>query len=170
MDNERVLLLNATFEPIRVISARRALVLVLEDRADVIEESDTIIHSNRSDFMLPSVIKLREYVRIPYGSRVPLNRRTLMIRDNNKCQFTHCDRKGTTIDHVMPRSKGGTNTWDNVVAACPKCNAKKADKLMSEIGWKLKKQPVMPNWNIWLVAGVRERPEWLPYLEQFGLA
>lgn len=171
MENERVLLLNASFEPIRVITLRRALVLVYQESADVIEETGRFVKSERSSHPIPSVIKLRNYVNIPYRSKVPLNRRTLLMRDNHECQFTHCSRRATTIDHVIPRSKGGKNVWENVVGACQKCNAKKADKLMSEIGWKLKNgAPAQPNWNVWLVAGIRERPEWVKYLEHFGLS
>lgn len=168
MENERVLLLNASYEPIRVISFKRAIVLVVQEKADVILESGRTLHSEKVDFPLPSVIRLKHFVKIPYRAKVPLNRRTVLIRDNHECQFTHCTRKGTTIDHVHPRSKGGKHAWENVVAACQKCNAKKADILMDDLGWKLKKEPIMPNWNLWLVAGMRDREEWAPYLEAFS--
>ena len=165
---ERVLLLNASWEPLRVISFRRAVVLVVQEKAEVVEETDLRIRSERQDFALPSVIRLTNYVKIPYRAKTPLNRRTVLIRDEHRCQFTHCNRKATTIDHVLPRSRGGKHVWENVVGACRKCNAEKSNKLMSETGWKLRNEPVQPNWNLWLVAGIREKEEWHPYLASFN--
>lgn len=163
---EKVLLLNASFEPLRVISYRRAITLVVQDKADVIEVTDKKIRSEKQTFDLPSVIRLRNYVKIPYKAKVPLNRRTVMLRDESICQFVHCNRKASTIDHVHPRSRGGKHVWDNVVAACPKCNTKKSNKLLSEIGWELKKTPEQPAWGVWLTIGSHTREDWQPYISK----
>ena len=155
---ENVLLLNASFAPLRVISFQRAIVLVLQQKAEVIEEASTIIHSATEEFALPSVIRLNYMVQIPYKSRIALNRRSVLARDNGVCQYG-CGRKANTIDHVLPRSRGGRHEWTNVLACCSKCNAKKGNKLLSEIGWKSLKQPHMPPHNVWLVAGIMAKEE-----------
>ena len=163
----RTLLLNVTYEPLRVLSLKRAIVLVLQDKAEIVEASDEeFIHSASETIPVPKVIRLKYMVQVPFSARIPLNRRTVMARDNHECQFTHCNRKGTTIDHVKPRSKGGKHEWTNVVAACHKCNAQKADRLMSEIGWELKRKPQTPVGTRWLLIGWQAQgvPEWEPYL------
>lgn len=163
----RTLLLNATYEPLRVLSLKRAVVLVLQEKAEVIEEGDAFVRSANTAMKIPKVIRLKYFVQVPYKARIPINRKTIMARDNAECQFTHCNRKGTTIDHVQPRSRGGKHEWENVVAACPKCNAKKADSTMSEIGWELKRKPFAPRGRIWILLGLQAEnvPEWKPYLE-----
>ncbi len=165
-----VLLLNASFEPLRVLSVRRAVCLVLDDKAEVIQESDAPFRSGTFEMGTPSVIRLKYYVQVPFRSMVPLNRRSLMARDKGVCQFNDCERVGNTIDHVIPRSKGGTHTWDNVVAACKQCNSRKDDKLLGkksgELDWTLKNKPVAPIGTKWLVLGIapRKEAEWADYL------
>lgn len=143
---------------------KRAVILVLQDKAEIVESGDGSIRSKDSSIPRPSVIRLKYYVNVPYSARVALNRRSVLTRDNHECQFTHCNRRATTIDHVVPRSKGGKHEWTNVVGACSRCNAKKADKSLEAMGWKLKRPPVTPKGNLWLVAGLRARPEWESYL------
>lgn len=162
MDN--VLLLNASFAPLRVLSYKRAVVLVLEDKAEVIEETEVPLRHAGGALRLPSVIRLKYMVQIPFKARMPVNRKNVMARDNYECQMNDCTRRGTTIDHVLPRSRGGKHEWTNVVACCSKCNSKKGNRLMSELGWTLKREPHEPRKNIWLVAGIREKEEWEPYL------
>jgi 5-methylcytosine-specific restriction endonuclease McrA len=157
------LLLNASFEPLCVISARRALVLVLADKADVIAESDDEVRSARLTLAAPSVIRLRYFVKVPYRAALPLNRRNLAGRDGGRCAY--CGDKGSTIDHVVPRSRGGTHTWENVVLACLPCNSRKGDRLVAELGWSLRFRPTAPAGWSWLVIGVVPiDPDWEPWI------
>ncbi|WP_207839398.1 HNH endonuclease [Williamsia soli] len=163
----RVLLLNATYEPLAAISIRRAIVLVLRERADVIHEDGAgpLIHSADLALAIPSVIRLRTYVRVPYRAVIPMTRAALMQRDRTRCGY--CGGKADTIDHVVPRSRGGTHTWDNCVACCASCNHKKADKLLSELGWTLKVPLTAPKGRHWrLLATVKDfDPAWMRYLD-----
>ncbi len=159
----RVLLLNATYEPIHVLSFKRAIALVVEDKAEIIEERDgTQIRSANLEVPYPSVIRLKYYVKIPYRAKIRFSKRAVFARDKNTCQY--CGKPGNTIDHVYPRSRGGENTWENVVLACEKCNFKKGSKLLSELGWSLKTTPVAPEGTYWLVVGLKADPSWEPYL------
>lgn len=163
----RVLLLNATYEPLAAISIRRAIVLVLRERADVIHEDGAgpLIHSADLAIPIPSVIRLRNYVRVPYRAVIPMTRAALMQRDRTRCGY--CGSKADTIDHVVPRSRGGTHTWDNCVACCASCNHKKADKLLAELGWTLKVPLTAPKGRHWrLLATVKDfDPAWMRYLD-----
>ncbi|SMD26241.1 5-methylcytosine-specific restriction endonuclease McrA [Kibdelosporangium aridum] len=162
----RVLLLNATFEPLTALPLRRAVVLVVCGKAEVVHGDPTgiVMHSATSSVEIPSVIRLSNYVRVPYRGRVPLTRAGLMHRDRYRCAY--CGGRAETIDHVVPRSRGGPHTWQNCVASCAKCNHKKADKLLSELGWRLRVVPAAPRGPHWrLLAGVADAdPLWLPYL------
>ncbi|GLZ34953.1 HNH endonuclease [Lentzea sp. NBRC 105346] len=162
----KVLLLNATFEPLTALSLRRAVVLVVCGKAEVVhgDPAGLVLHSSTSEVLVPSVIRLSNYVRVPYRGRVPLTRAGLMHRDRYRCAY--CGGRAETIDHVVPRSRGGPHTWTNCVACCAKCNHRKADKLLSELGWRLRVVPAAPRGPHWrLLAGVAEAdPQWLPYL------
>lgn len=162
----RVLLLNVTYEPLTTVGLRRAVCLVLSGKAEIVHDDSAgaTLHSASVTLATPSVIRLRRYVRIPYRNRVPLTRAALMRRDNYRCAY--CDRKAETIDHVVPRSRGGAHSWQNCVASCAKCNHRKADRLLSELGWRLRTAPSAPHGPNWrLLAGVAEAdPLWLPYL------
>lgn len=158
------LVLNATFEPIAVVSTKRAIVLVLADKAEIVEASDDEWRSAAAAIKVPAVIRLRRYVRVPYRTRVPLSRQALMRRDGHVCAY--CGKRASTIDHVVPRSKGGPHTWENVVAACARCNSQKADKTLAQLGWTLPFTPKAPHGTGWLVLGVADRdPSWEPYLD-----
>ena len=119
----RTLVLNATYEPLGVITERRALILVLNHRATMIEESGSVLHFSGGEIELPSVIRLNKFVRIPYRHAVPLSRRAIFARDGGRCVY--CTAPATSIDHVIPRSRGGGHNWENVVSACHKCNHSK---------------------------------------------
>ena len=160
---DKVLLLNASYTPLRVLPYKRAVALVLQDKADVVEERSEVIRSSSLEMNLPSVIRLRYYVNVPYNARVALNRRAVIARDGGVCAY-NCGRRATTIDHVVPRSRGGKHEWTNVVACCGPCNHKKADKLLSEIGWELHTTPRVPDSSIWIAAGVQGREEWEAYV------
>jgi 5-methylcytosine-specific restriction endonuclease McrA len=159
----RALLLNATFEPLCVVSARRAVVLVLKAKAEVVERNGAAFRSERAVFPVPSVVRLTHFVRVPFRTRVPLSRRAVFARDGHRCQY--CGRSAENLDHVLPRSRGGTHTWDNVVASCRPCNARKEDRLPQEAGLRLRRAPAVPHADLWLIAtaGALD-PAWTPYL------
>jgi 5-methylcytosine-specific restriction endonuclease McrA len=162
----RVLLLNATFEPLTALPLRRAIVLLVCGKAEVVhgDTSGLVLHSASGAVEVPSVIRLRVFVRVPYRARVPLTRAALMHRDRFRCAY--CGLRAETIDHVVPRSRGGTHTWENCVACCARCNHRKADKLLAELGWPLRTMPHAPRGRHWrLLAGLVDAdPLWLPYL------
>ena len=163
-----VLLLNASFEPLHVISLRRAVGLVVAGKVDVIANGDGELHSASATWPIPAVLRLRYMVRVPYRQNISLTRRGVMLRDQRRCQFAHCSRAASTIDHVVPRSRGGEHTWTNVVAACGPCNTRKGSRLLSEIGWALRHSPVPPRATVVMLssAGVHRVPDewsaWLP--------
>lgn len=163
----QVLLLNATYEPLTTLSLHRAIVLVLREKADVVHRDGrgAVLRSASRTLDVPSVIRLRRYVRIPYRSRIPLTRAALMRRDDYRCAY--CGQKAETIDHVIPRSRGGTHTWENCVASCVSCNHRKADKYLEELGWTLRVSPAVPRGAHWRLIGASliGDPQWAPYLE-----
>ncbi len=158
------LLLNASFEPLRVIPARRALILLLSGKAESVAAGDdpVVFRSARNVIEVPAVVRLKYQVRIPYRATVPLSRTALLARDSKTCQY--CFKPGNTIDHVIPRARGGTHQWENVVAACTPCNAKKDDRLLEEIGWTLRTRPYAPRAWFYVVFKFQLDPAWVPYL------
>lgn len=157
------LLLNASYEPLCVISVRRAVVLLLADKADVVADSDVPVRSEWLTMTAPAVIRLRYYVAVPYRAHLPLNRRNLLARDRGRCAY--CAGRADTMDHVVPRSRGGEHRWENVVAACRPCNARKDDRLLSELGHSLGFTPSAPSGWTYLVVGVSAaHPTWEPWL------
>ena len=159
----RALLLNASFEPLCVVPMRRAVVLVLKEKAEVVERNGAELHSERAVVPVPSVIRLVHFVRVPHRNRVPLSRRAVFARDGHRCQY--CNRTAENIDHVVPRSRGGAHAWENVVASCRSCNARKEDRLPAEAGLRLYRSPRAPHSSLWLVATAGSLdPAWEPYL------
>ena len=161
------LVLNATYEPLCVVAQRRALLLVLNRKAVSLEASDVLLHSATYEIEVPSVVRLTRYVRVPYHAQVPLTRRALFARDGGRCVY--CGAPAATIDHVVPRSRGGEHAWTNVVSACHRCNHQKADRPISELGWRLRSVPRQPTGVAWRIIGTgRSDPRWAPYLAAFG--
>jgi 5-methylcytosine-specific restriction endonuclease McrA len=157
------LVLNATYEPLGVVPARRAVVLVLADKAEVIHHNGEAFHSEHLEIAVPSVIRLRYFVRVPYQRRAPLSRRAVFLRDGGRCQY--CGGKAESIDHVIPRSRGGEHTWENVVAACERCNSAKRDRLLEDTPMRLRHHPRAPKHLNWVVVSVGHVPEhWEQYL------
>ncbi|WP_377271418.1 HNH endonuclease [Peterkaempfera sp. SMS 1(5)a] len=162
-----VLVLNASYEPLGVVSMRRALILVLNNKAVSLEDSGITMHSATSAVTAPSVVRLTRFVRVPFRGPVPLTRRALFARDNGRCVY--CGAAATSVDHVVPRSRGGQHRWDNVVAACRRCNHVKSDRHLSELGWRMKRPPAPPTGLAWRIIGTGHRdPRWRPYLEPYG--
>lgn len=161
-----MLLLNATFEPLTALPLRRAVVLMVCGKAEVVHDdpSGMSLHSATASVSVPSVIRLCRYVRVPYRAKVPLTRAGVMFRDHYRCVY--CGSRAETIDHVIPRSRAGQHSWQNCVASCAKCNHRKAAKLLSELGWTLPRTPAAPRGPHWrLLATVKHAdPLWLPYL------
>lgn len=157
------LLLNATYEPLCVVSSRRAIVLVLTAKAEPVDVSDALVHAEMISLPVPVVVRLTRFVRVPYPSSVPLTRRAVFTRDGSTCVY--CGASATSIDHVVPRSRGGTHTWDNVVAACRRCNHTKADRSLAELGWTLPQPPRAPSGASWRLLGHRAvDPRWRTWL------
>ena len=160
----RSLVLNSSYEPLSVVAARRAVVLVLNGKAVVVEERDERWRSERIEVGIPSVVKLTDFVRVPFRRTVPVTRRAVFGRDGHRCQY--CGGPAESIDHVLPRSRGGGHTWDNVVACCRRCNVRKGDRLPDEAGLALRRQPAAPHRYGWIYAGAGYSvdPTWHPYL------
>jgi len=160
----RVLVLNTTYEPLNVCSLRRALVLLLKDKAEPLELSPSSYHSEKDEFRLPLVIRLRVYVSVPRTHRKRISRRAVFARDRHRCQYCGSERH-LTVDHVIPRSKGGDDSWENVVAACSPCNLKKADRLPHVANMRLMRAPRSPEAFSFVFLYVDEIHEsWRPYL------
>jgi 5-methylcytosine-specific restriction endonuclease McrA len=160
----RALVLNASYEPLCVVPARRAVVLVLSEKADVVHGSNAAFHSEKMTVPVPSVIRLRYYVKVPFRRRAALNRRAVFARDGNRCQY--CGDAAESIDHVIPRSKGGEHVWENVVAACRPCNVRKRDRLLHETTMVLRRRPSAPKELTWVILAVGQVPDhWQPYLQ-----
>ena len=163
----RSLVLNATYEPLGVVSARRAAVLVFADKAEALHDSGEALRSERLALSVPSVIRIRTSVRVPHERRAALSRRAVFLRAGGRCQY--CGKRAESIDHVVPRSKGGPHTWENVVAACRRCNTVKRDRLLEETAMRLRRLPHAPRHAGWVVvAGHEVPPDWAPYLGPAG--
>lgn len=158
------LVLNAGFEPLAIVSFKRALVLVMSEKAVVVaRDDDHPVLGTTTEWVRPSVILLSRYVRVPSGRAVPVSRRGVLRRDDSRCAY--CGVHASTIDHVLPRSRGGADSWENLVACCLKCNNVKGDRTPHEMGWKLRFAPRPPHGTAWLVRGVeRAQPQWQEFL------
>jgi len=161
----QVLVLNSTYEPVNVCSLRRALVLLLKGRAESVEAGPHVVRSERAVFAAPVVIRLTHYVRLPRAEGRRLSRRAILARDGFCCQYCGSTRH-LTIDHIIPRSRGGTTSWENVITSCAPCNVRKGACLPSEVGMSPMRRPRPPLPGDFVLAAHRVVPEaWLPYLE-----
>lgn len=162
----RVLLLNATHEPLAVLNGRRAVVLMLAGKAECLVERSAgdKVRSPNLVLSVPAVLRLNRFVRIPFAPIAAITRAGVLRRDRHQCAY--CRGAGDTIDHVVPRSRGGSHSWENCVACCTKCNTKKADKLLVELGWALPFIPGSPkrigSGRLWLCE--EADPAWHPWL------
>jgi len=144
MNEIAVLVLNYTYEPLHFTNAKRAITLLLSGKAESVETSPRVVRSPSRSFNLPAVIRLAVYIRKPVLERVAFNKKNILRRDGYTCQY--CNRRGErlTVDHIVPRSRGGETSWTNVVAACLRCNLKKGNRLLDESGMRLSRDPVHP--------------------------
>jgi len=162
----RVLVLNATYEPINVCTVRRAVVLLLKEKAEVIERANWELHSERASMSRPMVIRLVTYVRVPHDThRRKITRRAVFARDGWTCQYCG-SRSNLTVDHVIPRSKGGSSEWDNIVAACAPCNRRKGDLTPGQAGMHPSREPSAPHPQVFIHVASPTIPatwkQWLP--------
>jgi len=157
--------LNATYEPINVCSLQRAVVLVLKKKAEVVERSARRLRSAAADFVHPLVIRLVYYVKLPRHQARRISRRAVFARDSHRCQYCGSTSR-LTVDHVVPKSRGGHSNWENVVTACAPCNTRKGDKLPDEIGMELASKPRAPSpYELISVSQTPHRPaSWEQYL------
>ena len=162
--NRRVLVLNQSYEPLMVIGAKRAVILLLNEKVDSLENYREKIHSAYISLPLPSVIKLKHYARIR-RKEIVLSRKNILKRDNHTCQYCGIRSVPMTIDHVISRKKGGEETWDNLVAACEPCNTRKGNHSPSEAQMVLVKTPRKPTMILHLQKFVKQfQSSWRPYL------
>lgn len=142
---EPVIVLNADYRYLNYISVRRAIALIVNGHVEIIkcDETKEICNIDRSVVIPhPEIIKLHKYIRQIYKNKVPLSKKNVLIRDSNTCQY--CGNIGTTIDHIIPKSRNGDNSWENWVTACHECNVKKGNKTPREASMKLIRLPKMP--------------------------
>lgn len=146
----QTLLLNASYEPIRVVDLERAMYYLLTGKAEIVEAYDKVVRSVSQVFQHPKVIKLKKYVKIKQHLKgVKYSRKNILARDKMICQYcgTKCSSKTATLDHVMPKSRGGKNSWENIVTSCGDCNNKKDDRTPQEAGMVLRNRPRRPKGN-----------------------
>src|SRR2546423_1040491 len=141
---QQVLVLNASYEPLNVCTVRRAHVLVFKGKAEVIEQLAHPLHSATSTFPWPHVIRLVQYVRVPRTVKRKISRRAVFARDGWRCVYCGTGNGRLTLDHVVPRSRGGESIWENVVTSCATCNHKKGNRTLEESGLHLRRQPRPP--------------------------
>ena len=164
---ESVLVLNATYEPLSVVSVRRAVLLLLKEKAELVEAAEAELRSEHVSMPMPLVIRLVYYVRIPHRLSLPVTRRTVLARDHYTCQYCGRQpaRKDLTVDHILPRSRGGHTAWENVVAACQRCNGRKGNRTPEEASMSLLSPPVRPRYvALTLVEGGETRHVWDKYM------
>jgi len=164
-----VLLLNATYEPLSVVSVRRAIILLLKEKAEVLEAAERRIRSERLSLPTPLVIRLVYYVRVPRRLSIPVTRRTVLIRDNYTCQYCGAQpgKANLTIDHVIPKVRGGTMVWENVACACKACNIRKGARTPKEARMHLRSKPGRPRYVAMVVlSNVPAHQAWTKYLPQ----
>ena len=162
--NKAVLVLNANYSPMMICSARHAICMVYLEKVDVLVNYSEKINSPSKLFDLPSIIKIRDYVRYDNLS-VDLNRKNIISRDKQKCQYCGISKTSLTIDHILPKGRGGIDLWENLVTACKPCNQKKGNKTPEEAGMPLIKKPKRPNRLHYFQRFItKNQSDWKPYL------
>ena len=160
-----VLVLNASYEPLNVCSLRRAHVLVCKGKAEILEEHEAPLRSASASFRRPHVIRLATYVRVPRGVTRRISRRVLFARDGWQCAYCGSGSGRLTLDHVVPRSRGGASVWENVVASCAPCNHRKGDRLLEETSMTLRTTPRPPTPVLFIRLTMEHIPDvWRRYL------
>jgi 5-methylcytosine-specific restriction endonuclease McrA len=162
---KQVLVLNASYEPLNVCSVRRAHVLVFKGKAEVVEELETPLHSASDTYPWPHVIRLMTYVRVPRAVQRKISRRALFARDGWRCVYCGASGGRLTLDHVVPKSRGGESVWENVVTSCAPCNLRKGNRLPHEVAMELRAKPSPPAPVLFIRLSAPKIPDgWQPYL------
>ena len=163
--NQNVLVLNQNYEPLSICSARRAFLLIFLGKAETIETCDGIkLRSILKSYPLPSVVRIGRYIKAP-RKKVVLTRKNVLIRDNYTCCYCGSSKGPMTVDHVIPKNKGGEDTWENLVCACDRCNNKKGDRPLATARMRLLRKPTRPTHITYIqrfIGVVDDR--WKPYL------
>ncbi|RKY84674.1 HNH endonuclease [candidate division KSB1 bacterium] len=164
MLNRHVLILNQNYEPMSVCSAKRAIVLLYLGKAEIVERHEQWVRSVTTALPLPSIVRLGRYIRVPH-KRILLTRKNILKRDHSRCQYCGRDDKPLTIDHVIPKERGGQDVWENLVAACTDCNNRKGNRTPEQAGMHLLKKPRKPNYLTFIqhYIGISD-DRWKPYL------
>lgn len=161
----RVLILNQSYEPISVCSAKKALMLMFLTKAELVEQRSThVVRTVRTNYPFPSVIRLCAYLRVPFR-KIELSRKNILRRDGMRCQYCGTQHPPLTVDHVIPRSRGGNDTWENLTAACIRCNNRKGNRTPDEAGMRLLSPPKKPHHVLFLKHHLGKIDDtWRPYL------
>jgi 5-methylcytosine-specific restriction endonuclease McrA len=168
---QQVLVLNASYEPLNVCTVRRAHVLLYKGKAEVIEHLDQPLRSATGSFVWPHVIRLIHYVRVPRAIQRKISRRALFARDGWRCVYCGTTAGRLTLDHVVPRSRGGDSVWENVVTSCAPCNLRKGNRLPEEVSMELPARPKAPNPTLFIQLAAPSIPAgWLQYLPRSAAA
>ena len=163
----RALVLNASYEPLSIVSSRRAVCLLLAEKAELVEADEAVVRSASLTIPAPAVVRLRYMVKVPRRAVAAVSRRAVFARDDYRCQY--CGARADSIDHVVPRSRGGSHVWENLAAACRPCNMRKRDRTPDEAGMHLLRPCRAPRATAWVTLGVLGVPEaWQPYLALAG--
>ncbi|MFH1940579.1 MAG: HNH endonuclease [bacterium] len=164
MLNSRVLVLNQNYEPMSVCSAKRAIVLLYLQKAEMIERNHEMVRSVSTSIPLPSIVRLSRMIHVP-RKRILLNRKNIIKRDNHRCQYCSTTEGPVTVDHVVPKDHGGQDTWENLVCACMECNTEKRNRTPKEAGMSLLKKPRKPGYLFFIqhLIGIPDE-RWKPYL------
>jgi 5-methylcytosine-specific restriction endonuclease McrA len=166
---QQVLVLNASYEPLNVCSVRRAYVLVFKGKAELIEALDRPLATSTDTYPWPHVIRLVNYVRVPRAVKRKISRRALFARDGWRCVYCGTTAGRLTLDHVVPRSRGGESVWENVVTSCAPCNLRKGDKLLEHTHMVLTRAPRPPAPVLFIRLAAPKIPSgWEPYLSRWG--
>jgi 5-methylcytosine-specific restriction endonuclease McrA len=163
--NAKVLILNQNYEPMSIINVRKAIVLLYLGKAELIEANDALrVRSVSMTMPFPSILRLGVYVRVPY-KKIILSRKNILRRDAHKCQYCGRSDLTLTVDHVLPISRAGEDTWENLVCACVQCNNKKGDRTPDEAMMPLRRKPMRPNHVTFIRHFVGSLDDtWKPYL------
>ena len=160
-----VLLLNQNFVPLAVCSAKRAVIMVWAGKAEIIKGSENYLHSVSRSFVVPSVIRLLTFITINHKLKIQLTKQNIIRRDNGVCQYCGKNNSKMTVDHVVPKSQGGKETWENLVCACPECNNRKGHRSLEEAGMTLIRKPKRPSLStILFPQRLLVDNKWYPYL------
>jgi 5-methylcytosine-specific restriction endonuclease McrA len=164
MLNTQVLILNQNYEPMSVTNAKRAIILIYLGKAEIIERHDGYIRSVTLAIPLPSIVRLVRYIRVPRKGII-LSRKNIIKRDNHQCQYCGATHKPVTVDHIIPKDRGGEDSWENLVCACVKCNVKKGNRTPEEVGMTLTHRPQKPGHLFFIqrFMGITDE-RWKPYL------